>query len=400
MDGGDGWSFYNYLGILALPLAFLGFLYSKSYWRIRLFILSILYFSILIFQNYSPLFFPFLSLNTLLTSISHFNDLTYRSGGFIIILLAAGLGFEALCEDRLPKISKLLILSSSLLFSLMLMRALNISNLYVYGFLLGFMGILSVSCLTVFSWLDKTKSAKSIRTLYFRILLAITAIDVLTISHLHIRTNFFPTFLGIQNSYERYDKQNIDKIGLQNIYVNANATTTLQAKTYIKLLDLDIEVNKLPQQEIYENFYLSDEVSNIDIENAIARKSLMLSKTAENAESLNSINKSNINLIGNIVDVVKTYNTQDISVSTNKPAILFIRDARHPYWHAEINGEPVELLTAVGHYKAIVLPAGTSKVHLWFKPFGVFFTIALAYSFLVALIVALGFKVMKIRKSQ
>jgi hypothetical protein len=78
---------------------------------------------------------------------------------------------------------------------------------------------------------------------------------------------------------------------------------------------------------------------------------------------------------------------------------LFIRDARHPYWHAQINGENVEILTALGHYKAIALPEGTSIVHLWFKPFGVSSAIFLAYSYIATLLIILGLKVVKMRKS-
>jgi hypothetical protein len=399
MDGGDGWSFYNYLGILALPLALFGFLYSKSYWRLRLFILMVLYFSVLIFQNYSPLFFPILSLNTLLTSISHFNDLTYRSGGFVIILLAAGLGLEALCERRIPRFSALIILSSSLLFSLVLIKALSISSIFVYGFLLGFIALIGLSCFIVFSWLDTTKSSVATRNFYFKILLAITVIDVMTISHLHVRTNFFKTFVGIQNPHNRYDEQNHDKIGLQNIIVNANTTTTLQAKTFINLLDLDRNPNELPQHEIFEKFYFSNRITNLDIDNALSKKALALSKPSEGSELLKLNDENQINFRGEITGILKTYNTRYISLLTNKPAILFIRDARHPYWYADINGVPAQIFTALGHYKAIALPAGASEIRLRFEPFGVLSSFSLAYSLIIFLLLILGFKVLKMRKS-
>jgi hypothetical protein len=394
MDGAEGWSFYGYLGLLAIPLALIGFIYSRSYWRVRLLILAVLYYSVIILQNYSPIFFPVLSTNSILTSISHFNDLSYRSGGFILILLTAGLGLEALHERRVPQFVAPTILLLSLSAAAVLLYSLKSTSVFVFGFLLGFLVLLGVSYFTLFCWIVKTKPGHQNQKLFFSLLLAVTVIDVLTISHLHIRTNFFSDFSGIQRTHDSLDTQNSDHVGLKNIYVNAQATTTLQARTYIDLQKIRMDLNTLPESALFTRYHVSQNISQADIDSAISGASLAVSPESNIAETLQAINKSLVADVRNgVLDKIaitqKNYNSVTFSVTAAKPSLFFWRDARHPYWNAEVNGREAEVLTALGHYKAVTLSAGPSVLKFWFAPRGVALSLIVAYCvilFLVAFI--------------
>lgn len=400
VDGAEGWSFYGYLGLLAIPLALIGFMYSRSYWRVRLLILVVLYFSVIILQNYSPVFFPILSANSLLTSISHFNDLSYRSGGFVMILLAAGLGMEALHERRVPKLVAPIILLLSISAAAILIYSLKSSSVFVFGFLLGFLGLLGVVYFILLSWLDKTTAGHPNQKLYFCLLLAITAIDVLTISHLHVRTGLFGTFAGIQRSHERLDLQNPDQVGLQNMYLNAQATTTLQARTYIDLLKFERDANSLPRQALFTRYHVSPKVTQADLDAAISGESLGVSAGSTGAAKLGGLKASTLGSGApeRIAITQKNYNSVTFSVTTDKPSLLFLRDARHPFWNAEINGRVTEILTALGHYKAVVVPVGTSEVRFWFAPRGIALSIFVAYGAILFLIALVSYQFIRTRK--
>ena len=126
----SGWVFYEYLGLLCWPLLIIGLIASNSIWKIRLFAMSMLYFGVIIFQHFSPLFFPILSANTLLTSMSHFNDLTYRSGAFFLLVLLAALGLEAIYQKLVSIRIILFAVSISVLFSLFIFIFLSLFPIF------------------------------------------------------------------------------------------------------------------------------------------------------------------------------------------------------------------------------------------------------------------------------
>jgi|GEM_PF-1913973 len=390
VDGAEGWSFYGYLGLLAMPMAFIGLMYSRSYWRVRLLILVGLYFSIIILQNYSPLFLPVLSANSILTSISHFNDLSYRSGGFILILLAAGLGIEAIHERRVPRRVVPATLLLSLSAAAVLLNSLKSSSIYVYGFLMGFLVLLGILYFTLLSWLDKTTPGHPNKKLFFGLVLAITVVDVLTISHLHVRTNFFSTFSGFQRTHDSLDLINPDNVGLQNKYLSAQATTTLQARAYIDLQKSEIDLDMIPEQALFSRYHVSATISSADLDAATSGSSLALSPESSKAEKLLALegDPTGNGVQERIVITKKSYNMVAFTVSADKSSLFFLRDANHPFWRAEINGKETEILTALGHYKAVMLPAGTSSVKFWFTPRGIGASLSIAY-ILIAIIFAL-----------
>lgn len=87
---------YGYMGILSLPLAIFGLVYGKPAWRKRLFILFTIFCTVITLSAYSPIFSLLLAPPTILRSVNHYSDALFRGGGFIILLLAAGLGAEAI----------------------------------------------------------------------------------------------------------------------------------------------------------------------------------------------------------------------------------------------------------------------------------------------------------------
>lgn len=58
----------------------------------------------------------------------------------------------------------------------------------------------------------------------------------------------------------------------------------------------------------------------------------------------------------------------EILVKTKSPQILVLTDTFYPGWKAEINGKPLEVLSAFGIYRAVEVPAGESTVKFFYKP--------------------------------
>lgn len=68
---------------------------------------------------------------------------------------------------------------------------------------------------------------------------------------------------------------------------------------------------------------------------------------------------------------IRTYANNEVVVETAGPrrAVLVLADVWHPWWQAEIDGRPVDLMRADGLFRAVAVPAGRREVRFVFRPF-------------------------------
>jgi uncharacterized membrane protein YfhO len=65
------------------------------------------------------------------------------------------------------------------------------------------------------------------------------------------------------------------------------------------------------------------------------------------------------------------YGNTEVAVETNSPsaALLVLTDVWHPWWRAEVDGKPTEILKADVLFRAVAMPAGRHVVRFTFHPF-------------------------------
>lgn len=72
---------------------------------------------------------------------------------------------------------------------------------------------------------------------------------------------------------------------------------------------------------------------------------------------------------GRVLDVHKKAGKWSFIVQVSHPALLVISQSFYPGWIAEVNSIKAPILRANAAFQAIRIPAGESKVELWFDPF-------------------------------
>jgi uncharacterized membrane protein YfhO len=82
-----------------------------------------------------------------------------------------------------------------------------------------------------------------------------------------------------------------------------------------------------------------------------------------------------------------------IQATAPRPMILFVRSTLFRGWTATVNGQPTQIIPALGAFTAVMVPTGTSNVSLHFFPTSFAAGLALAYlAFAVVVVVCLIFK--------
>jgi len=450
--GDMGWSIYpldrhvgyTYLGLLALPLTFIGLAVGRRLWRVRL--LSFLIFTsvMVLLSGYSPLFASLLIWDSPLRAVNHYSDTVFRLGIFFVLILTSGLGLEVII--RCPPPWQRIVIPGfilSTLFSLGLFLfvygGLALSNLF-FGLAL----TLFVFYLIVLIWLtggDK-RHWKRVAILF---LMFLTLVDTSTVALVFVR-QITSSSMWLQP----YEPPAIESIG-----------TTDAAGHYIEeLLTLrdvkdvteagGMDPAQLPMLALYSSppvapkditgeWWLGNdeamkclitaldqgryELTNEAGEKAVATKENDKLSVSEQgfigllSPDLQTIYWSNgtawhrpigfveaglseadsgIESEGKISVVRQTYNRLILEVDTQKKSLLFWRDAYFSGWSASVDGKSVEIAKAFGAFKAVAVPAGKSKVEFRFIPAWVPFALLAAY---VAIFITLALWLMALAGS-
>jgi hypothetical protein len=58
----------------------------------------------------------------------------------------------------------------------------------------------------------------------------------------------------------------------------------------------------------------------------------------------------------------------DVDVNADKPGFVVLNDVWHPWWFAEVDGKPAQIIRANVLFRAVAVPAGQHKVRFVFRP--------------------------------
>ncbi len=428
---------YTYLGLLALPLSFIGLTVGRRLWRVRLLSLALLTSLVVLLSGYSPLFASILIWESPLRAVNHYSDTVFRLGIFFILILTSGLGLEVI--TRYPRPWPRLVVPCfilSTLFSLGLFwvvyKDLTPSNLF-FGFALAIF-VFYLIVLARLAWVDRRRWKRE--AILF--LLALTLIDTSTVALVFVRQ----TTLG-REELQPYEAPAIDSIGTTG--VTGLYITDLLILRDIKILtEAGVDLAQLPVRALYSSppeallapdsnppeapegisgewrigspagekcLIIALEAGRYELTNEFGEKSVatkendklfMQGITGTLSPDLKTISWSNgtswhrplaiigdtllaeaasgIEAEGKIKVVRQTYNSLTLDVETPKESLLFWRDAYFPGWSATVDGKNVEIVKAFGAFKVVTAPEGKSRIEFRFIPEWVQYALVAAYA--------------------
>jgi hypothetical protein len=367
---------FNYLGLLAVPLAALGLVYGRRRVRLALFILFVLATTVLILSAYSPWFSMLLVPPTPLRSMNHYSDLLYRGGGFLLVLFASGLGLEA--AERRPRVLERLpiLFGVSSVVSLSLWLHLGRPAQTLVGLAVALMAGFAV----VLLWAARLPGRRSSRLLASGVL-GLTLIDVSTAAFWHVR-------LLVLGSPEDYDA------GLGKVIGSERGVLVVMMRETRRMREANFPLHRLPSVAGYCKAHAYDGLpGRSDLSRALdgpkAERSLPLPERLRHEESLRGFfDGPGEGGCGFRIQARGDYNSRDLSVVAAQPLLVFIGDAYSRHWRATLDGVPAAVLPAFGGFKAVAVPAGRSELQLRFSPPRV--GAALAGSYGVLLLLALA----------
>ncbi len=103
---------------------------------------------------------------------------------------------------------------------------------------------------------------------------------------------------------------------------------------------------------------------------------------------------------GRVTWVSRTPDRLELTVDSDRPALLVVADNWFPAWRATIDGEPTEVLRAYHALRAVPVPAGTSSVVMWYQSTLLTRYLVVSVAILVALLAGLAWSVRLERRSK
>jgi hypothetical protein len=359
---------YTYMGILTIPLVFIGLTSGQEPWRKRLALMIGFATLVVLLSGFSPLFSLLLMLQTPLRSVNHYSDCAFRLGIFFLLILAAGLGVESILRRNYFARQRLLIaFVVSALFSLGLFYYASASSNQVNHqapmVALGFMIALMFAYGVLLFWLPR-KGSEAARTKFFRYLLVLILVDLSTGVFLHMRTTIWPRA-------KAYPEPPISQIGTGYDERSAYINNLLILKDLKVLIESGMNYRFLPK--LGYSFSATNQVSPT-LAGASSNgfiKSVSLSESDRQIDPLKEFFRPPLGESDGSVTFVslqQTYNTLRLEVEASRDALIFWRDAYSPYWQAQVNGHTAPIAKAFGAFKSVPVPAGRSTVEFSFSP--------------------------------
>lgn len=362
-----------YLGMLALPLAATGLVHGRRRVRRPLFVMLVATGAVFLLFASSPLLAPLLLAFPVLGTINHFGDQLYHGCGFLVLLFAAGLGLEAAERSTAALRWLLAAYAAASAGSLALVSRFADLPAALGGFIAF---IAACTGLLLLSTARLTPRARS--RAFGASLIALTLLDVATVSFWYVR----PLLHGATPVSDRAPGA---RIGSSERGVNS-ASEMFGLRPTLELLNAGFPAHRLPYLAGYCAAHVADAGSAALSEPVFGSgASLPLPEGTRSAAALApffAAPRGECKVT--IVTHATRYNTVDVSVEAAQPALLFLRDSDAPGWTARVDGAPAEIYPAFGAFKAVVVPAGASRVELRFRPPYLGAALLGAYTLLVA----------------
>ena len=366
----------NYMGILCLPLTIIGLLYGKTI-KGQLFCFLAITFGIACLSSYSPFMYMLMVLFKPLQSNSHFSDLIFRAGGYLILIFASAEGLKTIAEGN-SRVLKMFVRIILLLFFVYTIIHIAIVKGAVTGSIyFGFMIFLTFLFVVLLKWLIDSRNKLKTRRIMIGLFLLLL-LDLSTYAFLHVRSIIDTpgaAYINQRISEEKAD----DLMGTKmfNNHPHINANTMIMYNQYLKMRRLKFEPKTIDKFRLFNAAHINEnmekEIRHIKNKGFDGYKSLVLSPKGLSKMSnftlfLDESAKSHKDVIGHIKPIEQTYNSYEFDILADQTALFFIRDAYSPFWKAWINGEKVNIARALYNFKAVVVPEGESKVVMKFSP--------------------------------
>jgi hypothetical protein len=361
----------TYLGIISLPLAVLGLIYGSRLIRIPLLLMLLIASTIVVLGSVSPIMSLFLSVDSPLRSNKHFSDLFFRSGGYLLIIFAAGAGLNALLRSsRKIRLCFMVILGCSIFFGVVL-HLYYLRSQFSYNVVFDTFLVISF----FFMILGMNHYLATRRQMAFMyLILFLTIIDLSTFTSINI--NRFKTNKE-KNFYLISELPALNNVGMVNNVPGTYAGTIIINK---HLQELQVAgfypVLRMPIFSIYSSVHVNDsipkEIAQYD-QNKNTQSLCVAENDAVKPEFSRFLRKSgatteNLPVSWNLWIVKRSYNTLELKVNASAPAVLLWRDEYSPYWKAWLDGQRIYIARAFFDFKAVTVPAGESTLLFKFEP--------------------------------
>ena len=353
VSGGLGFVLWNpheafassYMAMPTLALAILGLVAGKRLLRVRLTIALVFFGCVVALAATSPWMRLLIAICPPLMSISHFSDLTFRAGGYLVFLLAAVNGAHALIYGgvRVRVIGAVLYAVSAL--SIILTHKTAYAGRWDTDWLVGFTLLICLVYLIIFVQLCREVSRAGVRRLVWLLVLVIL-IDGSTVTSNGLKTNWTR---NVKIEEPMTEDANIGLRSTRDPNFGYVTETLISYKSLMELLNKNINPDTFPFIKIYGG------TNQIDLANITAPAA------------------------GRVGELKRTYNQIDVTVESPEAGKLFVRDAYSPFWKATVNGRRVPVERVVSNFKAIPIGAGVSVVKLRFFPWEVAWTLSLVW---------------------
>jgi hypothetical protein len=338
----SGYSSYGYMGLLTLPLVGVGLVTGRPYWSLRFFGCIAAGVTVMMLSAYSPIFSLLLGWPSPLRAVNHYSDVVVRVGLFGLFIMAAALGLEALLRPGSARrwIFAGLFAGTSGLSILWLVRLQGPAptDNYLVGLATAFILLYSVG-------LARLARARNAAQRWYAVvtLLALLVVDTSTMAFAHLR-------LAYRHEAQPFEEPGPDRLG-------SVAGKAEEGFLYLR--------------------GMKDPSFLKDAEHPVR---LLVPETGEP-------------LADQLADVVhRTYNSIAIDVNVAQQARLEWRDAYFAFWQASVNGSDVPIMRTSDNMKAVLVPAGTSRVTFRFSPTAVRVAVVGGY-LAMAIVVACWFRV-------
>ena len=346
---------YTYLGVLSIPLVFIGLMFGRNIWKLRFLVLLTIGTLVFLLGSYSPLFSLILGWPTPLRSVSHFSDTSFRLGISYLLILIAGFGFEVIIQHgKRYKELFFTMLALTAIFSTLILYSVYDAQLLAnnsFGF---FLAVLFFSFVLIYMFFDIKDSNERFKILV--LILFVIFIDVSTISFGRVRKIIW------ESSY--FTKESpIESVGMKGLPGNVFSETLFVLRDNLNLEQNGTRIDRLPELALFNQ--------SVD-------------QTAGPAKEIDLDKWEPIN--GTIDEKKMTYNSLLINVDSPKEATLFWKDSFFPFWKVQVDGENKLVKKIFGAFKGVNVPKGRSTVLFYFSPGILPQMIALSYLSIVTVL--------------
>lgn len=316
---------YPYMGVLSIPLLLLGLTYGQKIWRHRLYFLMAFFAVAVLLGGKSGILSLLYLADSPLRSVRHFGDTTFRNGLFALLILGAGLGFEALMSARTRKIRTFFLGAGA--FWLFLITVIVSSFLFLaqYGKVTADIPTIGYIATLVFFYIPvlfglylKPGVVKSLRILVCMIIFLDLTCSI---------------YLFVRNQVLLHAHLVIDSGKPLSVL---DSRMSLQENTALTLKD--IQILKDRTGGVPELPYIGLVTRNGMAPIAMSQLSSM------------------------------TFNSIEIKATAAEDTKLFWRDSWFNGWEATVNGRKVPIEKFMGAFKSVPVNSGASSIRFEFFP--------------------------------